>query len=255
MGMMYVQDRFVEKVRLTLCELKTKEIRERLHEANGKDERTNKEKRTKKENKKKEEMLTHTPVVPTLDEVKEYMAKEEILAFSAEQFMDYYNSKGWLDRDGQPVFDWRAKLQTWTHYRQFAKEKQPSKTNAGGRKADKTGTKRKTLSCGGNKPNGTVAPPQRSRRQELEMLMAREPEQVKQMVRAVVDAAERSSTPEATYTARQMLDDVRQVVSMPDVYTGLTPQHVSSVLSSVASPIDSDALLSLLYSSRLVRHA
>lgn len=169
MAMIYVPARFEELIRLTICELKRKELLEHRREARKKDERTNKEKRTKKENKKKEEI-------------------------------------------------------------------KKIKRN---KKVERVATDPQTL------------PVVSDRKKDVEQLLARQPEPVKLLARKVVEAADRTETAQEAYTARQIVDDVRVALSMPDVYVDLTPQTVNPLLDSIARPLNSDTLMQLLYAKQL----
>lgn len=55
------------------------------------------------------------------DRLQLYPTRREVLAYcetcglvvSPDKFFDYYEARGWLDKGGRPIADWRAKLQSW----------------------------------------------------------------------------------------------------------------------------------------------
>lgn len=49
---------------------------------------------------------------PTLDEVRAYCEQCGLIV-SPERFFGYYNAKGWRDKSGKPIRDWRSKLRAW----------------------------------------------------------------------------------------------------------------------------------------------
>ena len=49
---------------------------------------------------------------PTLEEVKDY-CKERNNNVDAEQFIDYYETNGWVQGKGKPIKDWKACVRTW----------------------------------------------------------------------------------------------------------------------------------------------
>ena len=51
-------------------------------------------------------------VPPTLDEVKAYCA-ERGNNINAEQFIDYYEARGWELTKGRKMVDWKAAVRTW----------------------------------------------------------------------------------------------------------------------------------------------
>lgn len=57
---------------------------------------------------------------PNLDEVKEY-CKERKNNINAEQFIDYYESKGWMIGKNK-MKDWKAAIRTWERNKTFTKE-------------------------------------------------------------------------------------------------------------------------------------
>lgn len=183
--MIYVPARFEEVIRLTICELKRKELLEHRREARKKDERTNKEKRTKKENKKKEEI------------------KKSKRNKKAERMQAVQRYGGAVACSRQVVTD------------------------------------AQTLAV------------VLDRQRDVEVLLAGQSEPIKWLSRKVVEAADRTETPQEAYTARQIVDDVRVALSMPDVYNDLSPQTVNPLLDSVARPLNSDILMQLLYDKQL----
>lgn len=49
---------------------------------------------------------------PTRREVSAY-CEACGLVVSPDKFFDYYEARGWLDKGGRPIADWRAKIQSW----------------------------------------------------------------------------------------------------------------------------------------------
>ena len=93
-----------------------------------------KDKREKKQSKSKKEF---TP--PTVEEVREYV-KEKGYNIDADYFWSYYNASNWIDRNNEPVLNWKLKLVTWAkkeeekpkkrQYTTAAEYKAPTKIDA-----------------------------------------------------------------------------------------------------------------------------
>ncbi len=54
-----------------------------------------------------------TPPPPTLTEISEYCQTKGYSGFDYEKFYDYYEATSWLDKNGNPVKSWKAKLRYW----------------------------------------------------------------------------------------------------------------------------------------------
>jgi len=63
-------------------------------------------------------------VEPTLEDVGQYCIEREN-AISPQEFLDYYESRGWKYKTGQPMVDWKAAVRTWENNR-AAKSNQTS---------------------------------------------------------------------------------------------------------------------------------
>ena len=56
---------------------------------------------------------------PTVQEIEQYIAEQKPLnphnpwAFTGEDFYDYFQGKGWTDKHGTPIADWRAVARIW----------------------------------------------------------------------------------------------------------------------------------------------
>lgn len=68
--------------------------------------------KTENKNKDKDETESNGNIPPTVDEVAEY-CKERGNGISAEHFIDYYTSRGWVLTNGKKVRDWRACVRLW----------------------------------------------------------------------------------------------------------------------------------------------
>ena len=51
-------------------------------------------------------------IPPTVEELTEYLQQQQIKDFTAEYFLDYYNSKGWMIGKNK-MKDWKAAVRTW----------------------------------------------------------------------------------------------------------------------------------------------
>lgn len=63
--------------------------------------------KNKKKNKSKSVF-----VPPTVEEVREYV-KEKGYNIDADYFWSYYNESDWIDKNNEPVLNWKLKLVTW----------------------------------------------------------------------------------------------------------------------------------------------
>lgn len=63
---------------------------------------------------------------PTVEQIDEYI-REKKLHFSAEQFFDFYESKGWVVGKNSPMKDWKAACRTWESMRKSDKKEDVEK--------------------------------------------------------------------------------------------------------------------------------
>lgn len=63
-------------------------------------------------------------VPPSLDEVKQYVAKKK-LAIDARRFFDFYTAGEWHDSSGKPVQSWKQKALTWDRREQKERKSKP----------------------------------------------------------------------------------------------------------------------------------
>lgn len=78
---------------------------------------------------------------PILDEVRA-CCEQCGLIVSPEKFFDYYNSRGWRDKNGGPIRDWRSKLRAWNEREGHYPEKEQAVdagSGANGRKGLRIG--------------------------------------------------------------------------------------------------------------------
>lgn len=55
---------------------------------------------------------SHTPA-PTLSELRSYCYENDMEDFDYENFYNYYESNGWLNKNGSAIKNWKAKLKYW----------------------------------------------------------------------------------------------------------------------------------------------
>ena len=80
-----------------------------------------KEKEKEKENKKERESSINnkyiaTPVSihpPTLFELRSFCQENDMLEFDCNYFFDYYEANGWVNANGTPIKNWKAKVKKW----------------------------------------------------------------------------------------------------------------------------------------------
>lgn len=94
------------------------------------------EDKNKKKNKNKSKSVF---VPPTVEEVREYV-KEKGYNIDADYFWSYYNASDWIDKNNEPVLNWKLKLVTWAkkeeekpkkrQYTTAAEYKTPTKIDA-----------------------------------------------------------------------------------------------------------------------------
>lgn len=51
--------------------------------------------------------------IPTIEEIDEYLESIHNTSIDADKFFNYYQSRGWMFKDGVPVDDWKAALNIW----------------------------------------------------------------------------------------------------------------------------------------------
>ena len=71
-------------------------------------DRIDKIREDKKESEKRKRFTA-----PTVDEVEAYAKEKGYTGFSAQRFVDYYESKGWVVGKNSPMRDWRASVRSW----------------------------------------------------------------------------------------------------------------------------------------------
>ena len=98
------------------------------------------------EDKRNEEKF----ITPTLDEVKEYIAKKELKKVDAKQFLDFFTESNWVDTKGNKVKNWKLKLLTWNNYDAGKKDK-PKQTNYNNYEQREYDNLDKLYANGGNK--------------------------------------------------------------------------------------------------------
>ena len=52
-------------------------------------------------------------IPPTVDEVKEYCDERGVYLIDPQQFVDYYEARGWMLTKNRRMVDWRAAVRTW----------------------------------------------------------------------------------------------------------------------------------------------
>ena len=83
----------------------------------------------KEEDKDKEQKLSPLPPFlskPTLEQVEEY-AKMRRSTANPKEFFEYYDSGGWRDREGKPVYNWQQAFVAW----EIRERNRPKKSTAG----------------------------------------------------------------------------------------------------------------------------
>ena len=60
---------------------------------------------------------------------------------AARHFFDTFTSKGWVDANGQPINDWRARMRRWKTENQHGNPNQPPNRNSGGSSLPRTATR------------------------------------------------------------------------------------------------------------------
>lgn len=63
-------------------------------------------------NNKREKTNNKEFIIPSLEEVQAY-AKEKGREDLAEKFYEYYTLSNWVDKDNQPIKNWKNKFNTW----------------------------------------------------------------------------------------------------------------------------------------------
>jgi len=51
--------------------------------------------------------------IPSFREIEEYHKEINVADFTAEEFYDYYQTFGWLSKEGLPIQDWKAVMRSW----------------------------------------------------------------------------------------------------------------------------------------------
>lgn len=90
-----------------------KDLRKRLRKSdvNALD-KIREDKNREEKNREEEEPKRKRFIPPTQDEVEEYAKEKGYTGFSAERFVDYYESKGWVVGKS-PMKDWKAAVRGW----------------------------------------------------------------------------------------------------------------------------------------------
>lgn len=81
----------------------------------------------KRERNKSKSKKVFTP--PTVEEVQQY-CKEKGYSIDAEYFVRYYSTSEWVDKNGEPVRNWKLKVVTWAKRDEDKKPKRQYTTAA-----------------------------------------------------------------------------------------------------------------------------
>ena len=87
-----------------------KHLREDLRKPNVNTPDKNREDKNREDKKESEKRKRFT--APTVDEVEAYAREKGYTGFSAQRFVDYYESKGWVVGKS-PMKDWKAAVRGW----------------------------------------------------------------------------------------------------------------------------------------------
>lgn len=68
------------------------------------------------EKEKKPKKVRKSFVKPTVEEISAY-CRERGNGIDADAFFDKYESNGWVDKNGNPMKDWKATIRTWERWR------------------------------------------------------------------------------------------------------------------------------------------
>jgi predicted phage replisome organizer len=90
---------------------------------NGADK--NREDKKRLDKSREDETKRKRFTAPTVDEVEAYAQEKGYTGFSAERFVDYYESKGWLVGKS-PMKDWRAAVRGWASRDRSGKQSNPA---------------------------------------------------------------------------------------------------------------------------------
>ena len=95
------------------------ETKENQEEANENKQNPIKEKKRKEIESKVNESSSKNIVTlkrfipPTADEVKAYCDERGVFLIDPQQFVDYYEARGWMLKKNQKMVDWKAAVRTW----------------------------------------------------------------------------------------------------------------------------------------------
>lgn len=77
-------------------------------------------------NDKEEHRASARFVIPTIEEVSAFVFEHD-LKVDPEEFVDFYQSRGWKHSKGLPMTDWEATLRSWDKRERSKQEQKPAK--------------------------------------------------------------------------------------------------------------------------------
>lgn len=69
---------------------------------------------SERESKERDSVLSSTPsLTPTLSELRSYCYENDMSGFDYDNFYNYYEANGWINKNGTPIKNWKAKVNYW----------------------------------------------------------------------------------------------------------------------------------------------
>ena len=231
------------------------------HGDHHKEENENKE-RTK-ENKDKEEnnslstreALKSSFVIPTVEEVQQYLDEIGETRFTGEFFCDKNNSLGWMLKPNCPVQDWKALVRVW---RKRERKAIKGKDNA-------THTNQQRQAAGAGAQAAGAAAREEHRKEDLERHLASHhpgDDRLAKLAREIDEVAQEVGVPTAEYSLQQIAYDAQSLLYKFVWCQGWTDERWREVMQQVArrlkkaaqpgqkAKLDSNALFEIVFDLR-----
>ena len=202
----------------------------------------------KKDSLSAREALKSSFVIPTVEEVQQYLDEIDKTRFSGEDFCNYYEANGWMANEGCPVKSWKAMVRTWRKRERKAIKGKDNVTN--------TNQQRQAAGAGAQAA-GAVAR-EEHRKEDLERHLASHhpgDDRLAKLAREIDEVAQEVGVPTTEYTLQQIAYDAQALLYRMVFCEGWTDEKWLAAMAYVkgqmtkkgAKRLGSSTLLELVY--------
>ena len=198
----------------------------------------NERKERSKENKEKEERLSLSArkalkisfVIPSAEEVQQYLDEVGETRFTGEDFCNYYEANGWMASEGCPVKSWKAMARTW--------RKRERKAIKG--KDNVTNKNQQRQAAGAGAQAGQAGDAEEHRQEDMERhLESHHPgdDRLARLAREINQVAQEMGVPTSEYSLRQIAFDAQSLLYRMAFCEGWTDEKWQAAMAHVKAHV------------------